>query len=254
MNVIDLFRSMMTAHAPGVKMVIADFGGTGVDTQSLPAIAAALTKQAQQHFALPPPYAYGVGATIRAGSGPHDVQPDEWVIGLIQKPDQPDALGYHDETPNGKPFIKVFPTLLDKADPGALSVTISHEVCEALADPNGARAAQWKDGRFWAYEVCDAVEATSYLIDGVHVSNFCLPPFFEPVKKLPGLKLDWMGLCKQPLEVLPGGYGQWFDPNKGWTMVQQAEKPPQAYRLELRRLGYKPRSVRRAEAFVPEKR
>jgi hypothetical protein len=245
MNVVELFRTLVPTHAPGVKMAIVDFGHTGVDAAALPPIAAALTKQAQQHFALPPPYSYGVSATIRAATGPHDVQPDEWVIGLVAKADQPDALGYHDETPNGKPFVKVFP-LLDKADGGDLSVTISHEVCETLADPNGARAAQWEDGKFWAYEVCDAVEALSYAIDGIKVSNFCLPPFFEPVKNLKGLKLDWMGVCKKPLEILPGGYGQWFDPTKGWQMVQNAQKPPRAYRLEI-----KGRAARRRETYPP---
>ncbi len=247
MHVLELLRNIVSAQTPGVKMAIIDFGGTGVDASTLPPMAAALTKQAQQHFALPPPFGYGLGATIRAASGPHDLHPDEWAIGLLAKADQPGALGYHDETPNGKPLIKVFP-LLDKQDGGDLSVTISHEVCEALADPNGARAAQWKDGRFWAYEVCDAVEATSYLIDGIKVSNFVLPPYFEPVAKLTGLKLDWMGLCKNPLEILPGGYGQWFDPNKGWTQVQHAQQPPRHYRLEL-----KGRSSRRRETFAPWK-
>ena len=247
MNVLDLLRAAVTHQATGVRMAIADFGGTGVDVTTLPAIAAALTKQAQQHFALPPPYGYGISATVRAASGPHDVQPDEWVIGLVQKPDQPGALGYHDETPNGKPFVKVFP-LLDKQDGADLSVTISHEMCETLADPNGARAAQWTDGRFWAYEVCDAVEETSYLIDGVKVSNFVLPPYFEPVKKLIGLKLDWMGICKAPLEILPGGYGQWFDPSKGWHMVQHQEKAPRAYRQEV-----KGRTTRRRLEFPATK-
>src|SRR5690242_3931498 len=206
MNVLEFVRALVPSHTPGVRMAIVDFGGTGVDASTLPPIAAALTKQAQQHFALPPPYSYGISATIRVASSPHDVQPDEWVIGLLAKADQPGALGYHDETPNGKPFVKVFP-LLDKKDGADLSMTISHEMCETLADPNGARAAQWKDGRFWAYEVCDAVEETSYLIDGVKVSNFVLPPYFEPVVRLTGLKLDWMGMCKKPLEILPGGYG-----------------------------------------------
>ena len=231
MNLGNIFRrAAAVAHAPGVRMAIVDFGGTGVDPHSLPPMAAALTKQAQQHFALPPPYGYGVGATIRAASSPHDVQPDEWVIGLLQKSDQPGALGYHDQTPAGQPFIRVFP-LLDAQDGAELSVTVSHEVCEALADPNGARCSQWSDGKIWAYEVGDAVEAYSYVIDGVKVSNFCLPPFFEPVTARTGLRLDWMGLCKQPLQILPGGYGQWFEPGAGWQMVQHAQQAPRAYRM-----------------------
>jgi hypothetical protein len=242
-GILQLVKSVLRLPAPGVRMAIVDFGGTGVDPKSLPPIAAVLTKQAQQHFAIPPPAGYGISATIRAASGPQDVHPDEWVIGLLAKADQPNALGYHDQTPNGQPLIKVFP-ILDRKDGGKLSVTISHEVCETLADPNGARAAQWSDGKFWAYEVCDAVENTSYPIDDVPVSNFCLPPFFEPVKSLQGRKLDWMGLCKHPLEILPGGYGQWFDPAKGWQMVQNSQKPPRPYRLAV-----KGRSARRREAY-----
>ena len=244
-GILQFVRSVLRLPSPGVHMAIVDFGGTGVDAASLPPIAAALTKQAQEHFAIPPPAGYGIAASIRAAAGPHDVHPDEWVIGLFAQADQPDALGYHDQTPNGQPLIKVFP-ILDRQGGGKLPVTISHEVCETLADPNIARAAQWSDGKFWAYEVCDAVENSSYSIDGVPVSNFCLPPFFEPVKSLQGLKLDWMGLCKRPLEILPGGYGQWFDPSKGWQTVQNAEQPPRAYRREV-----KGRSARRRELFGP---
>jgi hypothetical protein len=248
MNVLQHLLGLVPQPPTGVRMAIADFGGTGVDASTLPAIAAALTKQAQQHFALPPPYGYGISATIRAASGPHDVQPDEWVIGLVKDPDQPGALGYHDETPNGNPFVKVFP-ILDKQDGGDLSVTISHEVCETLADPNGARAAQWTDGKFWAYEVCDAVEATSYVIDGINVSNFVLPPYFEPVKDLTDLKLDWMGLCQEPLQILAGGYGQWFDPSQGWQQVQSQQRAPRKYRLEIQG-----RTARRRHKFAPKKK
>ena len=238
MRLLELLNQNLTQTlTTAINMVIVDFGGTGVAAGGLPAIAAALTKQAQQHFALPPPYAYGIGATIRAGSGPHDVHPDEWVIGLLEKPDQPGALGYHDDTPNGKPFMKIFPKLFDNPNGDELSVTISHEVLETLADPNGARAAQWKDGKFWAYEVCDAVVQDSYAIDGIKVSNFCLPPYFEPVQSPTGLKLDWMGLCKKPLEVRPGGYSQWFDPNKGWQQIQHADKPSK-YRIRVSELGW----------------
>src|ERR1700746_2575114 len=113
-----------TVHVPGVRMVIVDFGGTGVDPKKLAPMAAALTKQAQQHLDLPPPYGYGIGAVVRAASGPHDVRADEWVIGLVKDPDQPGALGYHDQTPTGQPFIRVFP-LLDAQDGAQLSVTVS---------------------------------------------------------------------------------------------------------------------------------
>lgn len=226
---------------PGVHVVLIDFGGSAVTHDELVAAAAALTIQAQQHFGLPPPYGYGVGASVRAGAGPFDVQPHEWVIGLFSKPDVAGALGYHDQTPHGQPLAKVFP-LLDAADGSRWTVTASHELLELLADPNIARCAQARDGKMWAYEVCDACEALSYTINGVYVSDFVLPPYFEPVSSMSGLKFDWMGHIKAPLEILPGGYGQWFDPARGWVQVTNFSKLPRAFRLSTTGRGAHRRS------------
>jgi hypothetical protein len=215
-----------------IEMVLIDFGNTGVDPAKLPLMASALTIQVQRDFALPPPFGYGITATIRAGRNSKDIQPHEWVVGLFAHADQPGALGYHDQTPGGQPLAKVFP-LLDAADGGDLCVTISHEVLETLADPNVARAAQDMKGRFWAYEVADACEDTSYPINGLQVSNFVLPPYFEPIKSRRGLKLDFMGLMKQPLQILPGGYGQYFS-GSSWKQVTHSDKAPRGYRRAVK--------------------
>ncbi len=225
-------RRLLAPGSPGVRMAIVDFGGTEVDPASLPPIAAALTRQCQEHVALAPPFGYGLSATIRAVKAKADMAPDEWLIGLFAHPDQPGALGYHSTTSTGRPILKIFP-LLDKQDGGDLSVTISHEVVEALVDPEGARAAQWKDGKFWALEAADAVEADKYAIDGVSVSNFVLPPYFEPIGASSGVKYDHLGLCTKPLEIRPGGYGQWFDPARGWQQVVHQQTAPRPYRLKI---------------------
>lgn len=215
-----------------VKMVIVDFGNTGSDHKHLVDVAEAITIQTQRDFGVLPPYGYGIGAEIRVGTQA-DKKPDEWLIGLFEKPDQPGALGYHDETVDGQPFMKIFP-LLDKQDGSDVAVTISHEVLECLADPNGARGAQDVHGKFWAYEVCDAVEQLSYPIKvssgkEIQVSDFVLPTYFEYVKN--ATKFDFMGAVKHQLEVLPGGYNQYFDPQKGWVMVQNNTKSPRTYRM-----------------------
>lgn len=215
---------------PGlIRVVLVDFGSTNTTPDERARVAAALTKQAMQHFGLPPPYGWGMPATVRAASGVHDVQPDEWVIGLLQHPDQAGALGYHDVTPHGNPFAKVFP-LLDAEDGSPWSQTISHELGEMLPDAMCDDAKMGADGRFWATEICDAVEQDGYEIDGVMLSNFILPPWFGAAQ-LAGKKLDWMGLCKRPLEIRPGGYSQWFDPQNGWQQVVSEQRRPRAYRL-----------------------
>lgn len=192
-------------------------------------VAAALTKQCRRDFAMPAPAGYGVSASVRVIKNASDAKPWEWVLALISHPDVAGALGYHDQTAQGLPLLKIFP-LLDIQDGSPWSVTASHEVLESLADPNLARAAQAADGKFWAYEVCDGVEATSYKIDGVPVSNFELPPYFEAAAGETDLQYDFMGVCTQPMQTLPGGYNQWFDPTKGWQQVQHASVAPRKYR------------------------
>lgn len=121
--------------------------------------------------------------------------------------------------------------------------TASHEVLEARADRRLHACVELDDGTIWDREVCDRVEADSYLIDGVPLSNFNAPECFEPPPTpTPGVtKYDWMGLSSTPNEVRPGGYAQRFDPQDGWVQVGQMR----AYRAELARRGLS-RGARRA--------
>lgn len=239
---------------PGViHMVMVDFGGgraAGIGRTEQTHVTAALQLQMQQHVGLPPPFGWGIGATVRAAAGPFDVHPDEWVVGLFETPDQPGELGYHDESPNGKPFSKLFP-LLDKQDNQPWSVTASHEVVEMAVNPLLSRCSQGSDGTIWATEGCDQVEAQSYMLHGVPVSDWCTPANFEPP---PGwqaakLKLNWLGNLTAPMQVLPGGYAQYFDPQRGWQSVEHAEVKPRPYRQLLRQLGHG-RSAMRAAAHA----
>jgi hypothetical protein len=72
------------------------------------------------------------------------------------------------------------PTLV--VTPGQFSISFSHEILEALADPT-------LDG----HEVCDPVEGWlySYKQSGVRVSDFVLPRYFEPHKA--SQRLDFTG-------------------------------------------------------------
>lgn len=223
------------------KIVLADFGGTGLLQADLVALAAALELQVNTQFALPPPLGYGLevqyvrlGSTtavpqINAGAKLAAPGVDEVVIGFFAKADQPGALGYHDRTPAGLPLIKCFP-LLDKGDGSAWQVTASHELLEELVDPELAKCAQATDGKIWAYEVCDAVEQDTYSINGVPLSNWNTPAYFEPPQDLTNVKLDWLGLCKTPGEIRPGGYGQFWDGGQ-WQQILSQARSPRSYRL-----------------------
>jgi hypothetical protein len=203
-----------------IAVVIVDHPDSGANNVDLVAIARALERQVQEHAAP----LLGVTCTVGVASAPVS---GAWCIGLFKDADQPGALGYHDLTPDGLPLAKVFP-LLDQQDGADLSVTISHELLEMLADPWLRLGMQTSDGRFYAYEACDAVEADSYDVDGVKVSNFVLPGWYGG-----GGKLDYLGLCTQPLEVRPGGYAQYYDPAQGWQQVVHNSVAPRAYRTRV---------------------
>lgn len=142
----------------------------------------------------------------------------EWALGFFDDADQANALGYHDLTAEGLPLGKVF-VKTTLAAGGLVSVTASHELLEMLADPwiNVLIADATDPSKAWIREVGDPVEADidGYLIDGVQVSDFVTPAYFEPDLKLAG-PFDFARRLSAPLPALrPGGYlsyvqrGQW---------------------------------------------
>lgn len=222
-----------------VSIVIQDVDA-GIDPAELAAGCAALQRQAQEHIAP----AWGATATVRAATA--DRPPlDGEVVGHARKTpgaDQQGELGDHNETAVGTPDFTFFPELA--AGDGATWTSVcSHEIAELLADPYLNRCAQGPDGRIWAVEVSDAVEAQSYGVDGILVSNFCMPAWFSPPQDATGIRYDFLGSCTAPFQVLDGGYGQVFDTTKGWQQIGTASK----YRQRLAELGLS-RGHRRSHA------
>lgn len=126
---------------------------------------------------------------------------------VLDTPDVPGAAGYHDEGSDGLPYIKVFTFAGDPPLVGAtaLSVTLSHEIIELALDPAANLWADGKDGADYAREGCDAPEAEPYEIDGVSVSNFVYPAFFDP-NAAQGSKFDHLEKLTAPFETPAGGY------------------------------------------------
>ena len=99
----------------------------------------------------------------------------------------------------------------------AWSVTLSHEILELIADPFGNRlvaAAHPLDAQQrvkYLLEVCDPCQAVWYAVNGVPVSDFYTPRYFDPV----GVDRDrysFTGELELPLQILEGGYLSWIDP------------------------------------------
>lgn len=130
-----------------------------------------------------------------------DVPKDAAIIALLEDADQAGVLGYHDVTPDGRPYGRVFlgPILNNGGDwvRGSLSVsqTLSHEVLETIGDPYANWWAGTAQGYQRAIELCDLVESDTYEIEGISVSNFLGPRAFDATKRAPG-PWDWMGVLK----------------------------------------------------------
>src|ERR1041384_4014014 len=132
-------------------------------------------------------------------------KPSDWRFIYFDDADEAGALGYHDLTDEGQPLTKVFVRTTVAAGE-AVSVTASHELFEMVIDPIANLWAEAADGTEYAYEMSDPVEEDTFLIDGVEISNFVHPSWFEPFKHPPGTKFDHLGLLKKPFSMTKGGY------------------------------------------------
>src|SRR5947209_15538377 len=80
-----------------------------------------------------------------------DFLPGAWAIAFLDDADVQGALGYHDLTPDGLPFSKVFVrTVLE--DGQKVSVTACHELAEMLVDPAINLWAEGLNSKLYAYE------------------------------------------------------------------------------------------------------
>ena len=132
-------------------------------------------------------------------------KPSEWQFVYFDDADAAGALGYHDLTQNGQPISKVFvKTTLE--DHQVVSVSACHELFETVIDPIANLWAQAVDGTEYAYEMCDPVEEDTFAVDGILMSNFVHPSWFEPFKHPSGTKFDHLGLLTKPFSMTKGGY------------------------------------------------
>lgn len=128
-----------------------------------------------------------------------------WQLLLLDESDDPGALGYHEMTPDGDPIMKIF-VKTTRDDGELVSVTASHELAETILDGGCNLWGQHTDKENFAYELCDPVERSTFVVDGIAMSNFVYPSYFEVRRKPNSRKFDHLGLLKKPFTLLPGGY------------------------------------------------
>jgi len=132
------------------------------------------------------------------------------IVDTIQ--DQPQGvLGFHTEDQGGKLWGVV--AAKPELDNGgqvltgdwSVSSVLSHEVLEMYIDPNCNLWADDGKGSAYSFEVCDPVEAPTYTVAGVSVSNFVTPSWFDPLAAT-NAQFDKLGQLTAPFSIVKGGY------------------------------------------------
>jgi hypothetical protein len=199
---------------------------TAVGAGDFAAAGAALQRQVLEHFA---PLWSGLSCQLvpsSATSGSPQT-PSAETIFVLDDSDQADALGYHELTQGDVPVGFAF-ARTSQADGSPWQSTLSHELLEQLADPYVQTAVLVSSfqGRpaALAYETADPVEADSYEIDGVPVSNFVTPAWFQDAAPT-GARLDYLGRLTAPLTVTAGGYIAFTTDMQNWQQFTPALRP-----------------------------
>jgi hypothetical protein len=174
---------------------------------------------------------WGTPAKLIKTSG---FQKGAWAMVLLDDADQANALAYHDLTPDGLPISKVFvkSTLDDKQ---LVSVSASHELVEMLVDPAINLMTTGPDAKvIYAYESADPVEETSFAVNGLQMSNFVYPAYFENFHAAGSVRFDQMNKIRKPFQILSGGYQIIFKNGK-WSQVFGSEAKKKRFAKEDRR-------------------
>lgn len=166
---------------------------------AMPAIGKFLAQDFAPVYGATPAIEFCPAGTVPSGDCP------AFIVDAV--PEAPGAVGYHDLDRDGsvtgvvgRSYLKV--ALLDGY---AWTVTLTHELCELILDAPANRWRDAADGDDYAEEACDAVENDTYELDGVEVSNFVYPAFFNPYAQADD-KLDHLGKLSAPFSMSPGGY------------------------------------------------
>lgn len=215
----------------------------------------AVNRQIKEDFE---PY-WSIGATLRLegrstarkNSPPVDMRGDA-IIYLRAAADSDGALGFHDSHYRGIPYGIVFTDISDELAE-SWTTTMSHEALELIGDPEvnllvmGPHPTKKRHTVFHWYEMCDAVQAESYKIDEVEVSNFVLPLYFTGGEERGG-RNDFLGnrhggRTLRSFSANPGGYFGFFDPRTGKHHTHDADDDGLA--AKRRRIKFRAKAARR---------
>jgi len=231
-----------------------------ISDEAVQVVIRAINRQISQDFE--PYWSFGATLRLEGAIGQHpstqtlsDMRGDA-VLYLLDGSNTLSATGWHLANYKDIPYGFVFLGLCAQIGE-AWSTTLSHEALELVGDPmcnllvEGNHPIDRRRRVFHLFEMCDAVQAESYLIDGVEVSNFVLPSYFS-LGEQEGRRNDFLGRAYdgktlKSFGMNPGGYLNIFDPKSGkWEQPAYEGDAPAMLRKKTKSKSKAGRGYRRA--------
>lgn len=205
----------MVLYTRKLKMLIAVVNHSTLVTDSdVQIMAQACAHQIRYHLSP----VWGRSASVIYFASDAIVPPGAHIISILDNSDQAGALGWHTEDAGESIYGRVFakPVLDNGGNALTASLSIasvlSHEICEMIGDQSCNLWAEDASGNLHAVELCDPVEAASYIVTigatQVTVSDFVLPSWFDPDAKVGGI-YSYMNRVHAPFTLDTGGYEIW---------------------------------------------
>jgi hypothetical protein len=197
-----------------------------VSDQEVRAAIAALQTQVDQDFAP----VWGVGAELAFVAKGEGAPAGSWRL-VVEDNSSFGSVAYHTLTEEGLPEVRVSIRNAKQAQ-WPWTMAASHDLMEMLANPRLNvtifDSADGRTGRLYIREICDPVSssALAYEIDGITVSDFVYPAWFEPSRSPDGAKFDHRGRLSAPFQIAPGSYVNFSEVTKssGWRPHFEPEK------------------------------
>lgn len=185
---------------------------SSVSVNDVTQISAALQKQVERDLSP----IWGVRATVSAFTDIGDMPHGYWPILIRSGLPREGLAGFHLRDEDKQPYalVEAGATIM------ATALSCSHECLEMLTDAYGNRlmvsdSLMNGQGRVkYLLEICDPVQTSSYLVNGLQVADFYTPQYFDPVAN-PSVGYSYSGKLTGPRTVLPGGYLSWLVPETG---------------------------------------
>ena len=190
-------RALLGRSLKPVRIACINYAEEMMSDRMMARLTAALQKCYDEHFL--PVWGYPVDLDVT-----RKPKPTDWQLVYFDDVTNKNFGARHELTHRGQPISKIFLKTLGEDDP--VSLAASHELFEMVLDPMANLWADKNRNTQYAYEVCDAVEEDSFLVNGFPMSNFVYPSWFEPFKHPRGTKFDHKGTLKEPFSMTEGGY------------------------------------------------